>query len=306
MSFLALTVGSILLAPTAFAGDGVDRVPQDFPTLAAALKEGTAPVIELGPGRHQGAVVSRPVRIVGQEGAVIDRGVRYGDLLTALPLTAGAKGSEIRDLTFECAPGSLDAGVYASARRKGAPSNITVSGNTFRGCIQAVTNAGHDVETCEASKLTGGAYWVVTGNTFDGFATRASNGAVGGGIGVMLHNVRGADVIENLFTGQVDDTPAFTTSGVFMSGCWDCTVALNEFEVTGGTHYWSAISNFGYYQFGGAPSRNVVLADNNATHDSAPHRKVSFRSYDSYAVDLANNSGETWVDHGLCGDGRLR
>lgn len=301
MSFVAMLLA--VSAASAAEPRAVDRVPEDFATIAEAVAHGTAPVIRVGPGEWQGAVVDRRVRLIGED-AVIVGGVKAGALRPGFALTAGATGTEVRGFEFACDGRALDAGVFTSARRGGAADKVTVADNVFGRCVQAVTNAGWPTDDCVPARLTGGSYWVVTGNVFDGFATRAASGAEGGGIGVFLFNVEAADVIENLFTGEVEDRPAFTTSGVFMAGCWDCTVALNDFEVSGGRHYWSAVSNFGYYQAGAAASRNVAVLDNDASRDSAPHRKVSFRSYDSQAVELDGNRGQAWVDHALCAESR--
>jgi hypothetical protein len=179
-----------------------------------------------------------------------------------------------------------------------------VSENTFVGCVQGVTNQGSEVAECE-SAVDGGAYWVIENNTFDGFSTRSDGGKHGGGIGIALFNVQAADVVNNHFVGSVADTPVFSTTGVSVSGCMDCTVAANDFAVRGGTHYWTSVANHGFYQAGGAASYGLILADNDASKDSAPHFGVNFRSYDSFDTELSNNIGTAYVDHAHCGDGHI-
>ena len=292
---------SALGAPTPLVAK-VDRVPEDFATIQEAVDHGRASVIEVGPGRWAGATIDRPVALRGR-GAVITSGTRLDGLRVAFPLRGEASGAEISGFTFDCGSRTLDVGVYGSAQRLGAvPDRVTVEGNTFQGCVQGVTNAGHRTDECTPDGVDGGRYWLVQGNTFDGFASRSDGGKPIGGIGVLLYNAAWSDVLENTFTGRVQDTGLFTTSGVMLAGCWDCTVALNTFTVAGGTHYWSAVSNFGFYQSGAAASRGLIVVDNDARFDSAPHHDVSFRSYDSFDVTVDGNGGVALLDHTHCGD----
>ena len=281
---------------------GVDHVPGDFATIQDAIDNGSAPVIEVAAGTWEGARITRKVAIRGTE-ASIDSGVKAGSINVGFALDGKSSGSAISGFTFSCDSKSLDGGVFSSAKRFGsAADGVNISGNTFQGCLQGVSNVGNDIDECGSEGVDGGAYWVVEDNTFDGFSTRSDRGQTGGGMGVFLFNAHGADVMNNTFKGAVDDSSSFTTSGVFLAGCIDCTVALNKFKVRGGNHYWSAVSNFGFYQPGAAASARVVMSDNDASEDSAPHRGVSFRSYDSFAVDFDQNTGTRYVDHTMCGD----
>lgn len=280
-------------------------VPGDFATLQEAIDRSAAEVIEVGPGRFQGAIVDRPVRIVGRGAAIVGGPVVRG-LSVGFHLRGGASGVVIEGFDFACgASDSLDGGVYASARHAGAPDGVTVRHNTFSSCVQGVTNAGRPVEDCARGRLDGGRGWAVHDNTFDGFRTVTDRGGQGGGIGVLLFNVEGADVVGNVFTGRVHDRAAFATSGVSLGGCVGCVVADNEFSVEGGRHHWSAIANLGAAGAGAAASELVLVAGNDASWDSAP-RGVNFWSFDSVAVEFDGNVGAAWVDHAFCGDGELR
>ena len=295
---------SLLVIAPALAG--ADRVPQDYATIQAAVDKGSAAVIQVDAGHWAGATVDRPVSIIGAPGAVIDRGVRaVRGAKAAFILTGGADDAQISGFSVDCTSPRLDLGVYASVPRLGgAADRVAVSDNSFMGCVQGVTNQGSRVAECEAS-VDGGAYWVIENNTFDGFSTRSDGGTTGGGIGIALFNVMAADVVSNHFVGSVADTPAFSTTGVSVSGCIDCTIAANNFAVLGGHHYWTSVANHGFYQAGGAASSGLILADNDATRDSAPHFGVNFRSYDSFDTELSNNLGTAYIDHGHCGDGRI-
>lgn len=295
-----------LLANAAFAAN-VDSVPAEFPTIQDAIDRGTSPVIEVAPGNWQGAVVTRAVVIHGADGAVIVGGPKVGGNGVGFALDARGSGSEIVGFDFACAASrNLDFGVYSSTTRFGsAAHDVRVADNTFQGCVQGVTDAGVATDECRPKTLSGGRYWLVENNTFDGMRSTTHTGLTGGGMGVFLFNSRDVDVVNNDFTGKVQDRRDFTTGGVVLAGCWDCTIQGNSFAVAGATGYYSAISNFGYYQSGAAASQRLFVADNDASRDSAPHLDESFRSYDSYDVELHSNSGVAFIDHTTCGDDRL-
>jgi hypothetical protein len=308
---------SVLLASTALATEpvrvpdaltapkvhGVDQVPADFPTIQAAIDEGTAPVIVVAPGTYAGATISRPVSLQGH-GAVITSGVRQRGASIAFPLEVGASGSEVVGFTIDCTSKRLDMGVYASVQHMGgAPDRVNIADNRFQGCVQSVTNTGSREYECENGRVDGGRGWTVQGNHFDGFTTYTDRGAFVGGIGVYLFNVAGNDVYDNRFYGTVQDTPSFTTGGVIMAGCKDCVVADNDFAVDGTKYHWASVANLGFYQDGAAPSERVSIVGNDASKDSAP--RSNFRSIDSFEVDVSENSGDVMVDHRWCGDGRL-
>lgn len=299
VSCLSLVVGGVAFAQS------VDRVPGDFATIQEAVTFGSAPVISVARGDWQGATVTRRVAILGERGANIVGGPKVGNTQVGFALPKAGSNSEITGFSFRCDGPSLDMGVYASARRLGSVADaVTIDRNAFVGCVQGVTNAGNAVRGCTTTTVDGGAYWVVSDNRFTGFATRTDRGQAGGGIGVVLFNVEGADVFGNTFKGDVADRADFTTSGISLGGCQDCTIASNTFAVTGGRHFWAAVSNLGYYQRGAAPSRGVILADNDARLDSAP-TEVNYRSYDSFRTELTRNSGVTLIDHTVCGDRAL-
>jgi hypothetical protein len=295
-----------LLAVAAASAADVDHVPGDFATIQEAVDDGTAPVIVVAPGQHEGARVTRPVRIEGQPGATIVGGPKVKGVGTGFALTGKASKTEITGFTFDCDQAGLDLGVYASAQQyRAAPDYVTISGNTFDQCAQGVTNAGHATDECTPDDVDGGEYWVVQDNTFRGFDTTADGYGAGGGIGIFLFNTKHASVLANQFTGAVEDTRSFTTGGVVVAGCWDCTIAQNTFAVRGGSAYWSAVSNFGYYQPGAAASQRLLLVDNDASKDAHPHYDVNYRSYDTFGAEVDGNSGVAFIDHTQCGDDRL-
>ncbi|MCB9688787.1 MAG: hypothetical protein H6738_23740 [Alphaproteobacteria bacterium] len=282
----------------------VDRVPQDFPTLQDAVDQGHAPTIVLGPGHWAGAVLTRPVALIG-EGAVIDVGVPVpGGATAALVLPAEATGSSIEGLSVDCRGEALDLGVYASAARLGsAADDVTVAHDLFRGCVQAVTNVGSARSSCDATDVDGGAWWTVHDNVVDGIVGRFDQGARGGGVGFFVFNATGAHLYANTFLGEASAPAPNAASGIALAGCQDCAVENNRFLVRSAR--WAAITNAGASLPGAVATRRLLLADNDAGGDSAPWLGVSFVSLDSVATDLAGNVGTTWIDHAACGDGEL-
>lgn len=301
---MQLTAVAVLLtfSSGAYAKDGVDRVPRDFQTIQQAIDLGDNLIIEVGPGDWAGAVVSRPVALFGND-SVIRRGAKVSRTHVGFELTSAASGSRIDGFEFACGD-SLDMGVNARADGLPAASQVTVTDNRFVQCVQGVTVSGEEADFCDTDDVNGGQYWVIEGNTFDGFATRSSAGATGGGIGVMLYNVVAVSVLSNRFVGAVKDQSRFTTTGVGLAGCIDCTVGGNAFEVEGGEHYWSAVTNVGSAMPGAVASVGLLVVDNDARDDSKP-QGVNYRSFDSYGSEFDGNSGVVYIDHQYCGDERL-
>jgi hypothetical protein len=219
---------------------------------------------------------------------------------------AAASGSTIEGFVVDChSSRRLDLGVLGSAARVGdVATGLTVRDNTFLGCTQGVTDAGPPADHCTADPA-GGAYWSVVGNTFHGLATRSDRGTTGGGIGVLLYNVRGAEVRDNHFTGTVFDRSDFATAGVSLAGCVDCAVVANRFAVEGGQHFYTAVSNAGARLPGAVASRDLLLVDNDASDEQHPWLDVAFRSRGSSGTVLDANVGVAYVDHEVCGDGAL-
>jgi hypothetical protein len=281
------------------------RVPEDFPTIQAAIDGSRAPRIFVGPGDYAGAYVTRPVRLEAV-GSRIVSGPAYDGIGVGFALSGEADGAQITGFTFDCGHSTIDVGVYASARRFGsAPDRVTVHANRFVQCVQGVANAGHPTRECTPSKVDGGVDWRIDSNAFEGIRSVAHSGRPIGGIGILLFNASFADVVGNTFSGRIQDSRHFTTSGVLVAGCWDCSVVANGFTVTGGSSYWSAVSNMGFAQDGAAASRGLVIADNDARYDTAPNEGVNYRSFDSFDVDFTDSRGVVFIDHTNCGDQQL-
>jgi hypothetical protein len=296
----------LILAAFAATAATVDRVPEDHPTLQHAIDHGDAPVIRLAPGAHDGAVVTRSVHIEGKDATLVG-GPRVRGARAGLILTHKADGTTVSGLTFECGSETLDLGIHAPTNGRGAADNITVSGNTFLGCVQGISVIGRaEADTCSIDTETdGGSYWLIQENRFVDFATRTDRGARGGGLGIYAFNAKGIDVVGNSFRGTVRDRSDFSTAAVAVAGCVDCTVIANRFKVQGGEHYWRAVANLGTYREGAVPSQGLLIADNDATGNDAPHLGITYLSYDSIATEIDGNTGLGLVDHAYCGDDAL-
>ena len=171
-------------------GNGVDRVPEDFPTLQEAIDLGSAATIQVASGEYAGAVVDRSVALVCKGQCMITTGVPVSSSEAGLVLTSRSDGSQIRGFDFV----DLDLGVYASCETLGAaPDGVSVERNAFVNTAQGVTVNGTDCD--------GGNDWVIERNRFHDLRSDISN--CGGGLGVYLISVEGGLVSRNVFRGEI-------------------------------------------------------------------------------------------------------
>jgi len=267
----------------ALAG-GVDRVPEDFPSIQAAVDEGQGEVISVGPGRWAGARVDRPVAIEGRSGAVLDAGVRVGSLDVGLWLVEGARGGDVRGLAFDC-DGQLDGALYSGSARGGLARDVVVEGIVAQGCVQGISIVGP-----AGTRVDGD--WMVVGSRFDGARTDALRGGRGGGIGVLAYNVSGVEVVDNGFVGWSDDAVDFASAGVVTVGCGECSVVGNRFGTKGWQWGRASIVDAGSTVRGGLVSVDLVVADNE-TRDGA-WRGFGVRLFGSEGALVENNVGKVW------------
>lgn len=236
----------MLWITVALAG-GVDRVPEDFPTIQAAVDAGQGEVISVAAGRWAGARVDRPVALEGRPGAIVDVGVSVGPLEVGFWLVDGADGVEIAGFGVDC-DAQVDAGVFSSARRGGIARDVMVFDNRFRSCVQGVTVSGDG----------GPARWEISGNRFDGTRALALSGASGGSLGVVAYGVSAVDVVGNGFVGWIEEDVGFSSAGVALGGCVGCGVVGNVFAARGALLWRGPV----VADEGG--TRELVVADNDA------------------------------------------
>jgi hypothetical protein len=162
-------------------------VPGDHPTLQAAVRA-AAPgdQIRLATGRHCGAVVDRPLTIVGEPGATVvgcpDSPRLHGQLRVGLLLPDAdglnpASGTTVTGLIFDGEGVSNDDlhplafGVFARFA-----DEVVVTGNHFLGTVQAITN-------------TAGRRWTITRNNILGLGVFADcQRTCGGGSAIVVQD----------------------------------------------------------------------------------------------------------------------
>jgi hypothetical protein len=159
-----LAILALLLAPSAVMAEGNTwYVPGDFDTIQAAINSDQVTdgdTIVVGPGDHAGALVTKAVEIIGEDGAVINGGPLHGSgLAQGFRLLAGSDGAVISHLRFE-----VDLAIMNGA----AVDDATVTHCTFVNTVQAISNWR-------------GSGWTITHNTITDLRTRS-----GGGIGILV------------------------------------------------------------------------------------------------------------------------
>lgn len=181
----ALAAGALVLWLIPAAAVAANwTVPGQFATIQAAVD---SPLVVAGdrilvsPGDHVGARVTKAVEIRGTGGARITDGPLhpfkfvYGFLIGADDDGAGGDGVTITNLTF-----TVDLPVFS----RGA-NDVTVSHNTILNTLQGITNRG-------------GKRWDISHNKFIDLRVEC-----GGGIAIILTDILGRDVRDNLVAHNV-------------------------------------------------------------------------------------------------------
>ena len=151
------------------------NVPGDFTTIQEAIDSAQVldgDSIQVGPGTHAGAFISKSVEISGEGGAVIDNGPLHPAGLTmGFRMLAGSDGATISHLRFE-----VDLAIMNGA----AVDAVTVDHCTFANTIQGVSN------WC-------GNNWQISHNVITDLRSRN-----GGGIGILVADYTGGTVTGNV------------------------------------------------------------------------------------------------------------
>lgn len=179
-SILACALVAALTAQPAIAAEW--SVPGAFATIQQAVDDpAVAPgdTIVVGPGAHGGAIVTKSVEIVGQDGAAIVTGpIQQPGWAFGFLLMDGASGTTISHLEFRVAFPVFN----RAGRLPGTPGahDVTVSHSTFVNPVQGVTNWG-------------GSRWNISHNRIVDLRCRN-----GGGIGIFVGDFMGRAVTDNV------------------------------------------------------------------------------------------------------------
>jgi nitrous oxidase accessory protein NosD len=183
--------GALLAIAPSMVQAAVRHVPGQFPTIQEAIDAANAgDEIDVRGGEYCGAVVDKPLTLIGHEKATIV-GCATGPTLAGvarigffLPGSAGespASGTRITGFDFDGrGVGSADLSPLAFGVVARFADNVTISQNSFFGTVQAVTN-------------TGGDHWLVTRNRIEGLTLFDCTGALcGGGSGIVVQVADGS------------------------------------------------------------------------------------------------------------------
>ena len=112
----------------------------------------------MGPGEWFGALVNKPVKLLGGPGTIIVDGPKYGGEWIphiGFILATGADGSTICSFTFKGGYIRDTGNVFSLAIHSRWVDKVTFTGNTIINCGQCISNNGGD-------------NWVITHNTIKG------------------------------------------------------------------------------------------------------------------------------------------
>ena len=235
----AVALATLLVAAPGAAQARVRRVPDRYATIQAAVGAADAgDVIEVGPGRHCGATIDRPVDLQGHghatiigcaDGPVLSNGVRAGFRLPGADGTSAASGTHIEGFTFDGRGVSaanlepLGVGIIATFA-----NDVRVERNRILGTVQGITN-------------TGGDRWVIVHNVIDDLGVFDCTGALcGGGDGIVIQVSAAAPdsrpqrnfVAGNVVSGTIPDGfGAFSMVGVFVFAADGTVVTRNRLSI---------------------------------------------------------------------------
>jgi hypothetical protein len=201
------------LGPSALAAGRIHRVPEDHPTIQAAVDAaGAGERIVVGKGRFCGATVTKPLDLRGKHGATIIGcpapivgPFRVGFFLP----DGGASGTSIRGFRFDGrGVSNADLTPLALGVLARDANGVVVERNHFLGTVQAITN-------------TDGSDWRVLFNEIEGLTALTCDGQCAGGDGIVFQQRQHLEVRPRHNLAAFNDVEAHIPDG------------LSEFSVTG-------------------------------------------------------------------------
>lgn len=243
----ALAIGLLASSIAAPAAAAVLRVPQDHATIQQAV-DAAAPGddILVFPGRYCGAILGKPVNLVGigqptimgcDSGPFLSGSIRIGFLLPGSAGSSAASHSAIAGFRFDGAGVSnTNLAPLAFGILGRFASDVKVAYNRFDGTVQPITN-------------TAGDRWLVAHNRVEDLTVFDCTGFCTGGDGIVVQIARGdlatsggsADpanrpennlIIGNSIQGSVPDGfDSFGMVGILVFAADDTKVLHNEIGI---------------------------------------------------------------------------
>ncbi len=273
---LVVLFGFLMLGSTANSLASTIRVPQDEPTIAAAIGAANPnDTILVDHGNWCGAEIDKPLDMEGKPGATVigcssnpathSLGYRIGFLVDA-----AASGTIIHNFTFDgrgWSDSNLNPVGLGVVGREGT-NNVVVEQNNFLGGILGIDDFGNG--------------WVISNNTFDGYTISCSSGA--GGYAVILLNLSpsaqtaNAVVSNNIRTNNVPScnlsiyseiTEVFVPfAGIIVNGQNGVVIADNKISINPGStgNYGAGIIATG--EDSDLGDTNLVIFDNDTRQNT--------------------------------------
>jgi hypothetical protein len=186
---LVVAFAFVALRPRS-ADAAVLTVPSAYPTIQAAVDAAAAgDTIRVSRGRHCGATITKPLRLIGRGGATIigcangpalPGGLRVGFFLPGAQGQNAASGTTVRGFRFDGEGISntdlepLALGIFARFAH-----DLRVTRNRFVGTVQAITN-------------TAGDRWIIDRNRVSGLSLFDCTVRCSGGDGIVIGHARGS------------------------------------------------------------------------------------------------------------------
>jgi hypothetical protein len=285
------------------------RVPQDFPTIQAAVNNANPrDTIQVGPGRWCGARITKTLDLKGQVGATImgcppgDPGPFGSVRKRGFLIDAGAAGTSIRNFVFDGIGASLGGNplFYGIEAFPGA-DNLVIDSNTFQGTAFGVV-------------LFDGQNYQVTHNVFDGF-TIASDGE--GGVAILMYGdtgqFKGNSILYNQITSTVPpaDLSGFPASfswvneadvplaGIVVMGEDGTIISNNKVSITANAHGDGGAGIIATDNFTGFTTTNLTITNNDgrgSAYDLIITKDLSGGTGNSVGAQIRGNFGVNLIN----------
>jgi hypothetical protein len=297
VSVLVLVLGVLMLGGTINSPARTIRVPQDRPTIAAAIGAASAgDTIQVDKGDWCGAEITKPLDLEGNNGARIigcssspvnPIGWRLG-----FRMDPAASGTIIHNFVFDgrgISDSNMSPLAICTAGYPGA-NNVVVEGNNFLGGFTGINDFGSG--------------WVISQNVFDGYSISCATEAGGYAVGLWTPSSAANVVVSNqMKTNNVPHCNLSSASwisevfvlfaGVVVSGQNGAVIADNEISINadGTGNFGAGIIAAG--EISGVANTNLVIFDNNTQKNTYG---LIVTSGDTTGATIYNNNGVNLIN----------